>query len=79
MFSPVERALEWTEAQPQPPPHGFSNSLYASAHEHFSEQELSDLSFLIVNIDGWNRLNVALQAVPGSSDELFGLKKANLN
>jgi hypothetical protein len=37
------------------------------------------LSFLIVTIDGWNRLNVAFQAVPGLSDELFGLNKANLN
>ena len=39
----------------------------------------SDLSFLIVAINGWNRLNVAFQAVPGSSDEVFGLTKANLN
>ncbi|MOA01926.1 hypothetical protein D3C78_1213530 [compost metagenome] len=80
LFSPVERAaLEWTEALTQLPPHGISNSLYASALEQFSEQELSDLSFLIVAINGWNRLNVAFQAIPGSSDELFGLNKANLN
>jgi len=80
LFSPVERAaLEWTEALTQLPPHGISNSLYASALEEFSEQELSDLSFLIVAINGWNRLNVAFQAIPGSSDELFGLNKANLN
>ena len=80
LFSPAERAaLEWTEALTQLPPHGISNSLYASAREQFSEQELSDLSFLIVAINGWNRLNVAFQAIPGSSDELFGLNKANLN
>lgn len=80
LFSSVERAaLEWTEALTQLPPHGIADSLYASVREQFSEQELSDLSFLIVAINGWNRLNVAFQAIPGSSDEMFGLTKANLN
>ena len=80
LFAPVERAaLEWTEALTQLPPHGIPDSLYASVCEQFSEQELSDLSFLIVAINGWNRLNVAFQAIPGSSDDMFGLTKANLN
>lgn len=80
LFSPIERAaLAWTEALTQLPSHGVSESLYADVREQFSEQDLSDLSFLIVAINGWNRLNVAFQAVPGSSDEVFGLTKANLN
>lgn len=80
LFSPVERAaLSWTEALTQLPSHGVPENLYADVREQFSEQDLSDLSFLIVAINGWNRLNVAFQALPGSSDELFGLTKANLN
>ncbi|WP_313645887.1 carboxymuconolactone decarboxylase family protein [Pseudomonas sp.] len=80
LFTPLERAaLEWTEALTQLSPHGISDSLYARAREQFSEHDLSDLSFLIVAINGWNRLNVAFQAIPGSSDELFGLSQANLN
>ncbi len=80
LFSPIERAaLAWTEALTQLPYHGVPESLYADVREQFSEQDLSDLSFLIVAINGWNRLNVAFQAVPGSSDEVFGLTKANLN
>jgi AhpD family alkylhydroperoxidase len=80
LFSPVERAaLAWTEALTQLPSHGVPENLYTDVREQFSEQDLSDLSFLIVAINGWNRLNVAFQALPGSSDELFGLTKANLN
>lgn len=80
LFSPIERAaLAWTEALTQLPSHGVPESLYADVRVQFSEQDLSDLSFLIVAINGWNRLNVAFQAVPGSSDEVFGLTKANLN
>jgi len=79
LFSPVERAaLEWAEALTQLPPHGISERLYTKVREHFSEQDLSDLTFLIVAINGWNRLNVAFQTIPGSSDEAFGLIKANL-
>lgn len=80
LFSPRERAaLEWTEALTQLPLHGVPDALFASVREQFPDRELSDLSFLIVAINGWNRLNVAFQAVPGSSDELFGLDKANLS
>lgn len=80
LFTPMERAaLAWTEALTQLPPHGVPENIYANVREQFSEQELSDLSFLIVAINSWNRLNVAFQAIPGSSDELFGLTKANLN
>ncbi|WP_371916479.1 carboxymuconolactone decarboxylase family protein [Pseudomonas sp. PIC25] len=80
LFSPRERAvLAWTEALTQLPPHGVSDALFDSVREQLSEQELSDLSFLIVAINGWNRLNVAFQAVPGTLDKLYGLDKANLS
>ena len=79
LFSAQERAaLEWTEALTQLSPHGVSDAIYASVREQFSEQELSDLSFLVVAINGWNRLSVAFRNVPGSADKQFGLDKADL-
>ena len=80
LFSPRERAvLEWTEALTQLSPHGVSDEIYNRVREQLSEQELADLSFLIVAINGWNRLSVAFQVVPGSRDKLYGLDKANLS
>ena len=79
LFSAQERAaLEWTEALTQLSPHGVSDAIYASVREQFSEQELSELTFLVVAINGWNRLNVAFRTVPGSADKQFGLDKAGL-
>lgn len=76
---PRERAaLEWTEALTQLAPHGVSDAVYSAVREQFSEQEISDLSFLVVAINGWNRLNVAVRAVPGTADKAFGLDKSNL-
>ncbi|WP_323012347.1 carboxymuconolactone decarboxylase family protein [Castellaniella sp.] len=79
LFDAKEKAiLEWTEALTQLPPHGIPNELFQRVRQQLSEQELADLSFLIVGINGWNRLGVAFQPVPGSSDQQFGLDKAGL-
>lgn len=80
LFTPRERAaLEWTEAVTSLPPHGIPDSIYESVRKEFSEQELADLTFQIVAINGWNRLSVAFRAVPGSMDVLLGLDKAGLS
>ena len=55
------------------------DATYEEAREHFSEEDLSQLTFCIVAINGWNRLNVAFCTVPGSKDKMFGLEKAGLN
>jgi len=44
----------------------------------YSEKELSDLTFAIMTINAWNRVNVAFHGVPGSMDKAYGLDKANL-
>ena len=46
--------------------------------EQFSEQKLSNLTFLIIAINDWNHLNVAFHTMPSSADKPFGLDKANL-
>lgn len=80
LFSPRERAaLEWTEALTTLPPHGVPEEIYDAVRAQFTETELSDLTFLLVGINGWNRLNVAFRTEPGSADKAYGLDKAGLN
>jgi AhpD family alkylhydroperoxidase len=79
LFSPRERAaLEWTEALTQLPAHGIGDDVYGTVREHFSEKELSNLSFAVAVINSWNRLNVGFQSPPGSRDAMLGLTKAGL-
>ncbi|MDM4768458.1 carboxymuconolactone decarboxylase family protein [Pelomonas sp. SE-A7] len=79
LFSPRERAaLAWTELLTQLPPQGVAEADYQAVREHFSEAELSELSFAIVGINGWNRLAIGFAAVPGSMDQAYGLGKAGL-
>lgn len=79
LFAPRERAaLAWTEILTQLPEHGVPDDVYERVRTHFSEQELSDLTFDVMAINGWNRANVAFRTVPGSSDHAFGLDKAGL-
>ncbi len=54
------------------------DDIYERVRTQYSEKELSDLTFLVGAINAWNRLNVAFQMVPGSSDKAFGLDKASL-
>jgi AhpD family alkylhydroperoxidase len=81
LFSAKERAaLAWTEALTRlNDPEGISDATYAEVREQFSEKELAQLTFRVVAINGWNRLNVAFRNPPGSKDKLFGLEKAGLS
>lgn len=79
LFSPRERAaLEWTEVLTKMPDHGVSNDIYDRVHGQFSEKELSDLTFSVMTINAWNRINVAFKTEPGSADAAYGLTKAGL-
>jgi len=79
LFTPREcAALAWTEALTHISPEGISDASYAAACEQFSEAELSDLTWRVAAINGWNRLNVAFRSVPGSKDGMYGLDKAGL-
>lgn len=79
LFAPRERAaLAWTEALTTLPEHGVPDDIYEHVRTQFSEKELSDLTFEVMVINGWNRASIAFKAVPGSSDKAYGLDKANL-
>jgi AhpD family alkylhydroperoxidase len=80
LFSGRERAaLEWTEALTKLPPNGVPDELFEKVREQLSEKEISDLTFAIVAINGWNRVSIGFKAEPGSQDEVYGLTKAGLN
>ena len=80
LFSPRERAaLAWTEALTRLPEHGVPDDIFDRVRTQLSEKELTDLTFAVMAINAWNRVNVAFQTVPGSSDKAFGLDKANLS
>lgn len=79
LFSPRERAaLAWTEVLTQLPAQGVPDDVYGRVRAELSEKELSDLSFAVMAINGWNRINVGFRSVPGTHDKAFGLDKAQL-
>ncbi|HEY9253471.1 MAG TPA: carboxymuconolactone decarboxylase family protein [Stenotrophomonas sp.] len=80
LFSPRERAaLAWTEALTQLPPQGVPDDIYARVLTQLSEQELVELSYAVMAINAWNRINVAFRSTPGAWDKAFGLDKAQLS
>jgi len=79
LFSPRERAaLAWTEAVTKLSDTGVPDELYEKVRGQLSEKEVSDLTFQVMAINAWNRISVAVKAVPGSADRLYGLDKAGL-
>jgi AhpD family alkylhydroperoxidase len=66
-FSDRERAaLKWTEALTLITDGHVPEAVYNSVREHFSEDELVNLSLAITTINAWNRLSIAFRAVPGT-------------
>ncbi|MDF0697027.1 carboxymuconolactone decarboxylase family protein [Rhizobium sp. MC63] len=80
LFVPRERAaLAWTEALTKLPEGGISDEIYERVRGQLSEKEISDLTFVVMAINAWNRVNVGFKTVPGSADKAYGLDKAGLN
>jgi AhpD family alkylhydroperoxidase len=80
LFSPRERAaLAWTEILTRMPVEGVPDDVYEHVREHLSEKELSDLTYLVMSINAWNRVNVGFQLVPGSYDKAYGVDKSGLS
>ena len=79
LFIPRERAaLAWTEILTTLPAQGVPDELFERVRTQLSEKEISDLTFEVMSINAWNRVNVAFKPVPGSFDKAWGLTKANL-
>jgi len=66
VYSPAERAaLAWTEAVTQLPDGEILDRCYGELTEHFSPRAITRLTFALVAINSWNRLNVAFGREPG--------------
>lgn len=66
-FTDRERAaLEWTEAITLISGGHAPDDIYESVQQHFSAEELVNLTLAIVTINGWNRLAIAFRSVPGT-------------
>jgi len=80
LFIPRERAaLAWTEVLTHLPAQGVPDDIYERVRTQLSEKEISDLTFVVMSINAWNRVNVGFKSVPGAYDKAFGLDKAGLN
>ncbi len=79
-FSDEERAaLAWAERLTLLASEGVSLEDFDSAAAVLGEETLSDLTFAVMAINGWNRMCVGFGIEPGSQDVAFGLTKAGLN
>ena len=80
LFDLRERAaLAWAETLTKLSYDGVSDELYERVRTQLSDKEVSDLTFLVMSINGWNRASIAFKSVPGEYDKAYGLDKANLN
>ncbi|AUW43427.1 carboxymuconolactone decarboxylase family protein [Rhizobium leguminosarum] len=70
LFIPRERAaLAWTEALTKLPEGGIPDEIYERVRGQLSEKEISDLTFVVMAINAWNRVNVGFKTVPGAADK----------
>ena len=66
-FTPRERAaLEWTEQLTLIAGRGVPDELYARVKEHFSDEELVQLTLAVVQINGYNRFAISFRPTVGS-------------
>jgi AhpD family alkylhydroperoxidase len=59
-------ALTWTEAVTLITNGHVPDDVYESVRLHFTAKEISDLTLLVVTINGWNRLSIAARTEPGT-------------
>ena len=65
-YSRRERAaLAWTEAVTRVSETRVPDEVFEEARKHFSEEELVNLTWAVVTINGWNRVAIAFRAQPG--------------
>ena len=66
-YSERERAaLEWTEALTLISETHAPDDVFERVNAHFCEKEIVDLTYAIASINTWNRIAIALRAVPGT-------------
>ena len=67
LYTDRERAaLAWAEAVTLVTEGHVPDEVYDEARKQFSEQELIDLTMVVVTINSWNRLNIAFRTEAGT-------------
>ncbi len=61
-------ALAWTEALTLTSEGAATSEAYSAAREMFEEEEMVDLTFTIISINSWNRMNIAFGIQPPAFD-----------
>src|SRR3954447_27030248 len=65
-YTERERAgLAWAEAVTRISDGHADDAVYEAVRPHFTEKELSDLTFAVATINAWNRVAIASRTVPG--------------
>ncbi|HRX86724.1 MAG TPA: carboxymuconolactone decarboxylase family protein [Phycisphaerae bacterium] len=59
-------ALAWAESVTLVAETGVPDDVFAQVSAEFSEDEIVDLTWAVMAINAWNRLNVAMRTVPGT-------------
>ena len=57
-------ALDWAESVTLCADSGVPDEVYLEARQIFSEKELVDLTYLVINMNGLNRIGVSFRMVP---------------
>ena len=66
-FTPRERAaLAWTDAVTEISKTHAPDELFEALRDHFTDQEITNLTAAIVVINGWNRLAISMRTPVGS-------------
>jgi AhpD family alkylhydroperoxidase len=58
-------ALAWVEAVTLVSQTHVPDEVFDEVRQHFTEQEIVDLTYLAATINAWNRLAVSMRALPG--------------
>ena len=65
-FTDRERAaLAWTEAVTLITEGHVSDEVYEEAKQRFTDEELVNLTLVVITINGWNRIAIPFRMVPG--------------
>lgn len=65
-YNDAERAaLAWTDALTLVQQTNAPDADFAALKDHFSEQQIADLSWAIAAINAWNRIAIGFRSVPG--------------
>ena len=64
-FTDRERAaLAWTESLTLIAANHVPDNVWQAVQPHFSEEELADLTLLVIAINGWNRFAISFRKLP---------------